>query len=92
MDLPTMAETQLYPVVVRTEIDYRASAKLGDHLEIKGHVTEFERVRFWCEFTMVRKGETKPMITCRQALALVQMPQSRPQRLPTEWRERWCSE
>ncbi|MDG1071889.1 MAG: hotdog domain-containing protein, partial [Akkermansiaceae bacterium] len=41
MDLPTMAETQLYPVVVRTEIDYRASAKLGDQLEINGHVTEF---------------------------------------------------
>ena len=42
MDLPTMAKTQLYPVVVRTEIDYRASAKLGDHLEINGHVTEFD--------------------------------------------------
>ena len=92
MDLPTMAETQLFPVVVRTEIDYRASAKLGDHLEIHGHVTELERVRFWCEFTMVRKGETKALITCRQALAMVQMPQSRPQRLPKEWWERWCAE
>ncbi|MGC6464589.1 MAG: acyl-CoA thioesterase [Akkermansiaceae bacterium] len=87
MDLPTMAETQLFPVVVRTEIDYRQPAKLGDVLEIRGEVTELNRVKFWCEFTMVRKGSEKPLITCRQALALVQMPEGRPRRLPAEWLE-----
>ncbi len=85
MDLPTMAETQLFPVVVRTEIDYRSPAKLGDHLEIHGRVAEMNRAKFWCEFTMVRKGTDKPLITCRQALALVKMPEGRPQRLPEEW-------
>jgi YbgC/YbaW family acyl-CoA thioester hydrolase len=85
MDLATMAQTQLFPVVVRTEIDYRSPARLGDQLEIHGRVSEINRAKFWCEFTMVRKGSDKPLISCRQALALVQMPEGRPQRLPPEW-------
>ena len=89
LDLATMAETQLFPVVVRTEINYRSPAKLGDHLEIHGHLAEVERARFWCEFTMVRKGEDRPLVTCRQALAMVQMPAGRPQRLSEDWREKW---
>ena len=85
MDLVTMSKTELFPVVVRTEIDYRIPARLGDTLEIRGHVSEIGKVKFWCEFTLVRKGESRPLITCRQALALVQMPEGRPQRLPKEW-------
>lgn len=84
MDLRTMAETELYPVVVRTEIDYRKPAKLGDHLEIHGKVSEIGRVKFWCEFEVVRVGEGRPLITCRQALALVQMPEGKPRRLSFE--------
>ena len=34
--LVEMAQTQRYPVVVRTEIDYRRAAKLGDRLVIEG--------------------------------------------------------
>ena len=85
MDLATMAETQLFPVVVRTEIDYKSPARLGDVLEIHGHVSEIGKVKFWCEFTIFRKGEPRPLITSRQALALVQMPAGRPQRLPEDW-------
>ncbi len=87
MDLATMAETQLFPVVVRTEIDYKTPARLGDTLEIRGHVSEIGKVKFWCEFTVLRKGESRPLINCRQALALVQMPSGKPQRLPKEWQE-----
>lgn len=89
LDLATMQETQLFPVVVRTEIDYRRPAKLGDVLEIRGAVTEIERVRFWCEFEVVLKGSEQVLINCRQALAMVQMPEGKPQRLPQEWREQW---
>ena len=85
MDLKTMAQTQLFPVVVRTEIDYKQPAKLGDHLKINGHVSEIGKVKFWCDFTVIRMGEDRPLITCRQALALVQMPQGRPQRLLFDW-------
>lgn len=85
MDLQRMAETQLFPVVFRTEIDYRQPAKLGDILRIHGHVSEVGKVRFWCNFTVVREGEEQPLITCRQGLAMVQMPQGRPMRLLLDW-------
>jgi YbgC/YbaW family acyl-CoA thioester hydrolase len=85
MDLQRMAETQLFPVVFRTEIDYKASAKLGDILNIHGHVSEIGKVRFWCNFTVVREGEEQPLITCRQGLAMMQMPQGRPKRLLLDW-------
>ncbi|MDA7540974.1 acyl-CoA thioesterase [bacterium] len=85
MDLQRMAETQLFPVVFRTEIDYGKPAKLGDILKIHGHVSEIGKVRFWCNFTVVRKGEEQPLITCRQGLAMVQMPQGRPKRLLLDW-------
>jgi len=85
MDLQRMAETQLFPVVFRTEIDYRQPAKLGDILRIHGHVSEVGKVRFWCNFTVVREGEEQPLITCRQGLAMVQMPQGRPKRLLLDW-------
>lgn len=89
MHLSEMAESQLFPVVVRTEIDYRKPAKLGDKLVIHGALDKLERVRFWFTFTMYRKGEEKPLITCRQALALVQMPAGRPQRVPADWPQKW---
>lgn len=79
MDLRTMAETRLYPVVVRTEVDYKSPAKLGDLLEIRGRVSEVGKVKFWCDFEILRSEEV--LIACRQALALVQMPEGKPRRL-----------
>ena len=85
MDLPAMAKTQLFPVVVRTEIDYKRPAKLGDHLKIHGRVSEIGKVKFWCDFTVFRKREERTLISCRQALAMVQMPQGQPKRLDFDW-------
>ncbi len=92
MDLAGMAETRLFPVVVRTEIDYRRPAKLGDHLEIHGCLERVERARFWCAFEMKVKGSETVLVSCRQALAMVQMPSGRPQRLPADWKEKWQGE
>lgn len=85
--LKEMASTQLFPVVTRTEIDYRKPATLGDCLLVKGHLEKFNRARFWCQFEIVQRhqGET-PLVTCRQSLALVQMPAGKPVPLPREWR------
>lgn len=89
MDLPGMMESKVFPVVVRTEIDYRRPAKLGDKLVIRGWLEKLERARFWCAFAMMREGEEKPLVTSRQALAVVQMPEGKPQRLPQDWHDRW---
>ncbi|MEO7166547.1 MAG: thioesterase family protein [Spartobacteria bacterium] len=85
MKLVEMAETQRYPVVVRTEIDYRRAAKLGDRLRIDGWLDQLERARFWCGFHIRRLGDDTLIAECRQMLALVQMPGAKLLRLPEEW-------
>ncbi len=85
MRLVDMAEQQRYPVVVRTEIDYRRAAKLGDRLIIDGWLDQLERARFWCAFRITRESDQTLIATCRQMLALVQMPAAKLLRLPDEW-------
>ncbi len=87
--LVEMANTGLYPVVVRTEIDYKRPARLGDVMRVRGFLEEVERSRFWCGFEISRATDNRLLVTCRQSLALVQMPEGRAVRLPPEWRERW---
>jgi YbgC/YbaW family acyl-CoA thioester hydrolase len=72
--LAEMAETQRYPVVVRTEINYRRAAKLGDRLVIDGWLDRLERVRFWCAFRVTRPKDDVLIAECRQSLALIEMP------------------
>ena len=57
LGLAQMAEEKKYPVVVRTEIDYRRAAKLGDRLVIEGWLDQLEHVRFWCSFRIVRPDD-----------------------------------
>src|SRR5687767_4374121 len=54
LKLQDMTRTQLFPVVVRTEIDYKKPARLGDELVIHARLHSVERVRFWCAFEMRR--------------------------------------
>jgi YbgC/YbaW family acyl-CoA thioester hydrolase len=85
MKLAEMASTQRYPVVVRTEIDYRRPAKLGDRLVVEGWLDRVDRVRFWCAFEIRRPNDNTLIVTCRQMLAIIQMPEGKLLRLPEEW-------
>ena len=85
MGLSDMADNQEYPVVVRTEIDYRRPAKLGDKLTIDGWLAELDRVRFWCGFRITRPADGTVIADSRQMLALIQMPSGKLLRLPAEW-------
>lgn len=89
MDLRSMSETRLFPVVTRTEIDYKRSGKLGDWITIRGRLEEVSRARFWCAFEMIRESDGVLLVTARQSLALVQMPEGKPVRLPAEWLSDW---
>lgn len=89
MGLAEMAKTSLFPVVARTEIDYKKPAVLGDKLMIHGRLESFDRSRFWCAFEIRRESDQVLIVTSRQMLALVQMPAGRPVRLPAEWQERY---
>jgi YbgC/YbaW family acyl-CoA thioester hydrolase len=84
--LVEMAQKQRYPVVVRTEIDYRRAAKLGDRLVIEGWLERVERARFWCAFRITRPQDTKLIADCRQMLALIEMPTGKLLRVPEHWK------
>ena len=83
-ELKAMAKDQVFPVIVRTEIDYRRSATLGDYLVISGKLHSYSRSSFWCEFEVRNKEENSNLlyVTCKQKLAVVQMPSGRPKRIP----------
>ena len=87
LGLVEMAEKQTYPVVVRTEIDYRRAAKLGDRLVIEGWLDQVDRARFWCGFRITRPKDELLIATCRQMLALIEMPSGKLLRLPEHWQE-----
>lgn len=82
MSFDEIKRTQIHPVVVRTEIDYRRPAVLGDLVVVEGRVAEASAARFWVEFEIRRPSDDALLVTCRQSLALVKMPEGRPIRLP----------
>jgi len=85
MALSEMDRTKLYPAVVRTEIDYRRPAKIGDRLVVEAWLDELHRARFWCAFQIMRPADETLITDCRQMVALVQMPQGKAVRLPEDW-------
>jgi YbgC/YbaW family acyl-CoA thioester hydrolase len=90
LGMSDMAAKGIYPVLLRTEVDYRCPAKLSDRLLIRGRMDRVERVRFWCAFEIVRSPDEAVLVTCRQSLALIQMPDAKPLRLPADWASRYA--
>lgn len=88
MDASTMTETGIFPTVIRTEIDYRSPARLGDVIRITAHLTSVEKVRAICAYRLtVDAGAGRERTICEavQTVALVQMPSGRPKRMPEAW-------
>ncbi len=90
MDLRSMMDSGVFAVLLRTEVDYRRPARLGDHLLIRGRLSSLGKARFWCRFEMIEETGGALLVTARQELALVRMPEGRPVRLPREWEGRWA--
>jgi len=82
MDFAQIQRTNIHPVVVRTEIDYRKPARLGDIVHVRGHLGQVGGVRFLVHFEIVRPSDDALLVTSQQTLALVQMPQGKLLRLP----------
>ena len=88
-DMPAMAAKGVYPVLLRTEVEYKRPAKLMDRLIVRGRLESVERVRFWAAFEVTDVDGTV-FVKCRQSLALIQMPEAKPLRLPEDWTERFA--
>jgi len=82
MSFEEIARTNIHPVVTRTEIDYKRPARLGEIVRVSGRISEWSRVRFWVDFEITRPADGALLTVCRQALALVRMPEGRPVKLP----------
>lgn len=89
LGLSEMASSGEYPVVVRTEIDYRRPATIGDKLAVKGWLDAIARMRFWCAFEITRESDGELLVTSRQTMAMVKMPPGKPCPIPPAWRERY---
>ena len=83
--LDELMVTRLCPVVVRTEIEYRSPARLWDQLKVKGRLEKFGRTRFWCGFTVTKAPDNALLVTCRQMLVVVKLPEFKVRRLPEHW-------
>jgi YbgC/YbaW family acyl-CoA thioester hydrolase len=87
MSFEEIAKSNIHPVVTRTEIDYKRPARLGDLVRVHGLISEWTRARFWVDFEITRPSDGELLVLCRQALALVKMPEGRPVRLPEAFPE-----
>lgn len=89
MEIKSMADGPVIPVVARTEVDYKRPGKLGDWITIRGRLEEVARARFWCSFEMIRESDGDLLVTARQMLALLTTPGGRAARIPRDWLTRW---
>ncbi|MFV1995650.1 MAG: acyl-CoA thioesterase [Verrucomicrobiales bacterium] len=87
LEVVEMAQEGEFPALLRTEIDYRKPARLGDKLCVEGQLESFEGVRFWCGFRILRPADGEVLVESRQQLALIRLPAGRPMRLPAAWAE-----
>ena len=90
LSMTGLAAEGTYPVLLKTEVDYRRPAKLSDRLLIRGRLDRVERARFWCAFEIIRPPDAAVLVACRQSLALIRMPEAKPLRLPAEWAARYA--
>jgi len=87
MPASVMMETGVFPAVVRTEIDYRSPARLGETVRVAARLASVEKVRAVCEYRLFLEtadGATRTVADADQAAVLVQMPEGRPRRMPPE--------
>lgn len=89
LSVRTMADHHQFAAVIRTEIDYRSPARLADLLTVHAWLESFDRATFWCAFEIVRPADHALLVTCRQQLAVVELPKGKPIRLPADWKVRW---
>jgi acyl-CoA thioester hydrolase len=77
------------PVVVRTEIDYRIPARLGDELTVTSEVTAMKRARFFVETRITRESSADLICRSYQTLAVVDLATGKPKPLPADWLQQW---
>jgi len=92
LDWKWMQEMSIFPVILKTEIDYHAPALVGDKLDVQVDLGEATGVRFWCHFKITRPADGALIVSGKQALAFVKTPEGKPLRLPKTFPIPFCPE
>ncbi len=79
-------EENRHCVLVSHEVHYHSPAFVADDIRVLGCVESVEKSSIYFNFEIRRAEDDKLCVTVRQRLAVVQMPQGRPCRVPAEWR------
>lgn len=88
IDYAELAKQGRHTVLVRHEVDYHSPAYLADHINVLGCIEKASGSSLWFRFEVRRAEDNKLCVSVLQRLALVQMPQGRPCRIPAEWKQR----
>ena len=80
-------EENSHCVLVSHEVHYHSPAFLADAICVTGCVERVDKSSIFFLFEIRRAENDKLCVTVRQRLALVQMPQGRPRRIPADWHE-----
>ncbi len=78
-------EENRHCVLVSHEVHYHSPAFVADDIRVLGCVESVEKSSIYFRFEVRRAENDKLCVTVRQRLAVVQMPQGRPCRIPAEW-------
>ena len=87
MDYGAMAKEGRHLVLVTHEVQYHSPAFLADAIYVNTCLEKVEKSSMYVKTEIRRAENNKLCVSVRQRLALVQMPQGRPCRMPAEWME-----
>ena len=85
MDYGAMAKEGRHLVLVSHEVQYHSPAFLADAIYVNTCLEKVEKSSMYVKTEIRRAENNKLCVSVRQRLALVQMPQGRPCRMPAEW-------
>ena len=77
--MANLGEKKLFLALTQSQIRYLRPAKLSEKLDILGGITSYSSIRIHCNFTIERNQEI--LCTCKQELALIQLPEGKPTKL-----------
>ncbi len=84
LDFYDFFKWKLYPVVMRSIIDYKVPARAGDKLEITGKVTKHTTTSFTLEYKII-ENKSQKLIATGETLHVFINDNNRPSRIPQDF-------
>ena len=83
IEIKDMLKRGITFIVVRTEIDYKSPARLGDVLQVETGIKDVSKASFWVDYIIRRKEDEKIIVIGRTRMSCVNN-DGKPIRLPED--------